>query len=226
MKRFFIIFLFVILSISIIIVWSYSYFSSHEEAHIVDTNITESLQIPSEKGVFDRSSFALEYSIMPLDPEHQRSIESYYENRAFYGAPPSIPHPVFEGSIGADQCLKCHENGGFVEKYNAYTPVSPHPDKLNCVQCHVQVKTNELFIPSSFNSNSGPSLKNQALLGSPPIIPHQIQLRENCLSCHAGSSAVKEIRTSHPNRINCRQCHVINEKKIEDIGSFKREIKQ
>jgi cytochrome c-type protein NapB len=226
MKRFFIIFLFVILTATTIVIWSYSYFSSHEEAHIVGAKISESSHIPSEKGVFDRSSFALEYSIMPLDPDHQRNLKTYYDNRAFYGAPPSIPHPVFEGSIGANECLKCHENGGFVEKFNAYTPVSPHPDKLNCVQCHVQVKTDQLFSPSSFKSNSGPSLKNQALLGSPPIIPHQIQLRENCLSCHAGSSAVKEIRTSHPNRINCRQCHVINEKKLADIGIFKRDIKQ
>lgn len=226
MKRFFIIFLFVILTAATILIWSYSYFSSHEEAHIISTKISESSHIPSEKDVFDRSSYALEYSIMPLDTDHQRNLDTYYNNRAFYGAPPSIPHPVIDGNIGAKQCLKCHENGGFVEKFNAYTPVSPHPDKLNCVQCHVQVKTNALFTPSSYVSNSSPSLKNQALIGSPPIIPHQIELRGNCLSCHAGPSAVKEIRTSHPNRINCRQCHVINEKKIVDIGIFKRDIKQ
>ena len=44
--------------------------------------------------------------------------------------------------------------------------------------------------------------------GSPPVIPHKLFMRENCLSCHAGPSAPKEIRMSHPERVNCRQCHV------------------
>lgn len=63
---------------------------------------------------------------------------------------------------------------------------------------------------------------NSALEGSPPIIPHQLQLRENCLACHAGPSAPKEIRVTHPERVNCRQCHVMNNKEIKDIGIFIR----
>ena len=63
---------------------------------------------------------------------------------------------------------------------------------------------------------------NKALSSSPPVIPHQIQLRENCLSCHAGPSAPKEIRVTHPERVNCMQCHVPNNKVVKDIGIFKR----
>ena len=225
MKRLFIIFLFVLLLTATIGVWSYSYFESLEEATIETVRINESSNIPSEAGVFERSKYALEYAEMPLDDNYQRNLKTYYDNRAFYGAPPSIPHPIEEGSIGSNTCLKCHQNGGFVEKFQAYTPVTPHPDKLNCVQCHVQVKSQTNFVPSSWVSNHAPAIGNQALIGSPPVVPHGLQLRENCLSCHAGPSAVKEIRTTHPDRVNCRQCHVIGDKKMNDIGTFNREIK-
>ena len=208
--------------IATIAVWSFSYKTSHEEAYVPISNLTETLMIPSEEGVFERSKFALEYSKMPTDIKHQRSLNTYYNNRAFYGAPPSIPHAVEERNMGANSCLKCHENGGFVDKLNAYSPITPHPEKINCRQCHVPQKTKDLFVSTHWSRTKGPSIGNKALVSSPPVIPHQIQLRENCLSCHAGSSAPKEIRTSHPNRINCRQCHVINDKKIKDIGVFTR----
>ena len=225
MKRLFIIFLFTLLLAATIGVWSYSYFESHEEATIESSRIKEYSTIPSESGMFERSGFAMEYALMPIDEKYERNLKSYYENRAFYGAPPTVPHPIAEGGIGGKACLKCHENGGFVDKFQAFTPVTPHPDKLNCVQCHVQVTTNSLFIPSSWSRDQAPQIGNQALQGSPPTVPHGLQMRENCLSCHGGSSAVKEIRTTHPERINCRQCHVINEKKTNDIGNFKRIIK-
>ena len=61
---------------------------------------------------------------------------------------------------------------------------------------------------------------NNALEESPPVIPHQLQMRENCLACHAGPGAPKEIRVSHPERINCRQCHVPNNKVIEHVRNF------
>ena len=43
---------------------------------------------------------------------------------------------------------------------------------------------------------------------APPPIPHDLQFRGNCLACHAGPAAVAEIRTTHPERADCRQCHV------------------
>ena len=94
---------------------------------------------------------------------------------------------------------------------------------VNCRQCHVPQKAQSLFRGSTFPKLKAPKAGiNNALATSPPIIPHQIQMRENCLSCHAGPSAPKEIRVSHPERVNCRQCHVINNKEVTDIGNFLR----
>ncbi len=224
MKRAGIISLFVILFIAFIAVWNYSYYQGQEEAYIPTTHDSSSLIIPSEEGVFKRSKFALEYAKMPIDATHERSLATYYKNRAFPGAPPSIPHEIQQdGTIGENSCLKCHENGGFVDKYNAYSPVTPHPEMVNCRQCHVEQKTTGNFKENYFAKNNPPKVGvNNALITSPPMIPHQIQMRENCLSCHAGPSAPKEIRVTHPERVNCRQCHVPSTIEATDNGIFKR----
>jgi len=224
MKRLGIISLFVILFAAFIAVWNYSYYQGLEEAYIPTTYDTSNLIIPSEEGVFKRSGFAYDYLEMPIDDQHQRSLSTYYTNRAFPGAPPSIPHESQrEGTIGANNCLKCHDNGGFVKKFNAYAPVTPHPEMVNCRQCHVDQKTNEVFKENSFYKKTAPTVgNNQALLTSPPMIPHQLQMRENCLSCHAGPSAPKEILVTHPERVNCRQCHVPSIIEVNTNGIFKR----
>ncbi len=224
MKRLGIVSLFVLLLVAFLSVWNYSYQAGLEEAYVPLEKKEPYPEIPSEKGVFQRSEFALDYAAMPIDATHQRSLKDYYDNRAYHGAPPSIPHEVSsERNMGGNACLKCHENGGFVSKYDAYAPVTPHPDKINCRQCHVPQKTQSLFKITNFEKVAAPKAGiNNALPGSPPVIPHQLQLRENCLSCHAGPSAPKEIRVSHPERVNCRQCHVINNKEVTDIGNFIR----
>ncbi|MEP1487395.1 MAG: nitrate reductase cytochrome c-type subunit [Algibacter sp.] len=223
-KRLGIISLFVILFIAFITVWNYSYQVGLEEAYIPIENNTTIYAIPSESGVFKRSKYALDYKNMPVDENHQRSLKTYYNNRAYHGAPPSIPHPVDEHqNMGGESCLKCHENGGFTEKLNAYAPVTPHPELVNCKQCHVEQNTSTFFKAGSYAKVIAPKVGvNNALLGSPPVIPHQIQMHENCLACHAGPSAAIEIRVSHPERINCRQCHASNNKETTDIGIFKR----
>lgn len=225
-KRLGIISLFVILFIAFIVVWNYSYYQGQEEAYVPIENNRPIPIIPSESGVFERSEYALDYVNMPVDENHQRSMKTYYNNRAFYGAPPSIPHTVeSERNMGENSCLKCHENGGFSAKFNAYAPVTPHPEKINCRQCHVPEKTTSLFKGTNFKKGTIPLVgANNALDGSPPVIPHQLQLRENCLACHAGPAAPKEIRVTHPERINCRQCHVPNNKVTEDIGTFIRKF--
>ncbi|PKH51554.1 cytochrome C [Tenacibaculum sp. Bg11-29] len=224
-KRLGIISLFVVLFIAFITIWNYSYYQGQEEAYIPIKKSNVIPTIPTEAGVFKRSEHALDYTNMPVDFEHQRTLETYYDNRAYHGAPPSIPHPVNEHqSLGANDCLKCHENGGFVEKYKAYTPVTPHPELVNCRQCHVTQKSKTLFKAGNFAKVHAPKVgNNNALITSPPVIPHQTQLRENCLACHAGPSAPKEIRVSHPERVNCRQCHVPNTKELTEIKAFIRE---
>ena len=225
-KRLRIISLFVLLFIAFIVVWNYSYQIGLEEAYVPIIKDKEVPIIPSEIGVFQRSEHALDYLNMPVDENHQRSMKSYYNNRAYPGAPPSIPHSVSdERTMGANRCLKCHENGGFVEKFKAYTPVTPHPEMINCRQCHVPQQTQLLFKGSNFKMGKLPSVGgNNALDGSPPVIPHQLQMRENCLSCHAGPSAPIEIKVTHPERINCRQCHVPKNKEASNPEIFKRSI--
>ncbi|MDN5210593.1 hypothetical protein QQ020_01000 [Fulvivirgaceae bacterium BMA12] len=215
-QRKFTIFIFIALTISVIIIADVSYLSSQEEARLAAWNTVDIPSIPSETGVFRRSADVLDYTAMPEDVENQRSLEVYYKNRAFPGAPPMIPHPLAsEKGIGGNTCLQCHENGGFVPKFNAYAPITPHPEMLNCKQCHVSSKTASRFKPSAWEKHRHPDIHNTALAGSPPTIPHTLQMRENCLACHAGPAAPKEIRVSHPSRINCRQCHVPAADKIQ-----------
>lgn len=224
MKRLVVISLFTLLFASFIFVWNTSYQAGLEEAYVPLEIENDIISIPSESGVFKRSKHAWDYANMPVDENHERSLSTYYNNRAFPGAPPSIPHPIkHDGNIGESSCLKCHENGGFVQKFNAYAPVTPHPKMVNCRQCHVSVNTRQAFTQNSFYKASPPTAgKNKALVSSPPVIPHQMQMRENCLACHAGPSAPKEIRVSHPERVNCRQCHVPNTKELTVIENFKR----
>ena len=47
--------------------------------------------------------------------------------RAFAGAPPTIPHTLWLRG----NCLACHGAFGFAELQTS------HPERANCVQCHV-----------------------------------------------------------------------------------------
>ncbi|QEM67201.1 hypothetical protein FO488_02845 [Geobacter sp. FeAm09] len=46
-------------------------------------------------------------------------------------APPMIPHVVGD-DVNGKACLACHETG------LKGAPVTPHPTRLNCTQCHVR----------------------------------------------------------------------------------------
>jgi len=233
-KRFGIISFFVVIFVAFIVVWNYSYQKGLEEAYTPIIETPTGNFIPSERGVFLRfENSNLDYSNMPVDENHQRSLDDYYDNRAFPGAPPSIPHPVKkERSLGGNTCIQCHQNGGFVEKFNAYAPVTPHPEMVNCRQCHVTKNTSTTFKEFSFVKAKPPKIgegANNAMHGSPPMIPHQLQMRENCIACHAGPSAPKEIRVSHPERVNCRQCHLPQTNKTTpqvDASIFLRQFDQ
>ncbi len=53
---------------------------------------------------------------------------------------------------------------------------------------------------------------------APPLIPHRVFMRENCLVCHGDSSRREIIQTRYSERLNCVQCHV--EQDIQ-AGEFK-----
>lgn len=139
-----------------------------------------------------------------------RNSYQFYNNRAYMGAPPTIPHSVSEVSKdgGFENCLQCHASGSYSVKLKAYAPITPHPEYTSCRQCHVPTLTKKLFKPTKWEKIAAFKKGRRHLPGSPPVIPHSLQLRENCMSCHFGDGAVEQIKISHPERTNCRQCHV------------------
>ena len=156
---------------------------------------------------FYRADRALGYLSAPWTTG--RTLAGFYGRRAYPGGPPYIPHPVeSDRDFGGRRCLQCHEDGGYAPRFDAYTPVTPHPDLHNCRQCHVPLKVpGQFFRKTTFVPAHRPVLTGGRLPGGPPPIPHTLEMRENCLACHAGAGAVVDIRTTHPDRINCRQCH-------------------
>ena len=130
--------------------------------------------------------------------------------RAYDGAPPTIPHR----EMGA-ACTSCHNAEGLEVPELGYAPPSPHEktrglsSMSHCTQCHVFQVTDTLLVENDFVGRPQ-TLEpgSRAYEGAPPRLPHPVFMRENCLACHSGSSAREPIRTSHPERRNCRQCHV------------------
>lgn len=138
----------------------------------------------------------------------QRTLAEYYALRQYPGSPPYIPHKVEDEKTALVSCLACHAQGGWTEELKRHTPVTPHPENLACRQCHVKMDTDNLFVENEWMSVSPPRLGRSYLPGSPPPVPHTLQLRGNCAACHVGPGAVVPLRVEHPSRGNCRQCHV------------------
>lgn len=176
--------------------------------------------IEGEAESFRLSSQGYDFLASSEEKNTKRTLDVFDSRRAFPGAPPVIPHELFEDkSMGGSACLGCHRNGGYVPVFKAHTPITPHPQFENCRQCHVpQSKEAAPFVASNFQKIQAPAIDGQSLPGGPPPIPHSLTMRENCLACHAGPGAVSEIRTPHPERANCRQCHVSS----EDTAVFSR----
>lgn len=132
------------------------------------------------------------------------------QRRAYDGAPPVIPH----APLGA-ACVTCHTPTGRPIPSLGMAPANPHSAELTggalarCRQCHVFRSDESEFRASSFVGLSQDIKPGERMFaGAPPVIPHKVQMRENCLACHAGPAARPEIRCSHPERTRCVQCHV------------------
>lgn len=137
-----------------------------------------------------------------------RTLEEYYSRRQYLGAPPIIPHVVAEADQAPLDCLSCHRKGGWTAEMKRHTPITPHPEQSACRQCHIAPTADQPFVAHNWISVAPPRLGRAHLPGGPPPIPHQLQMRENCMACHVGPGAVAAIRVDHPSRGNCRQCHV------------------
>jgi nitrate reductase (cytochrome), electron transfer subunit len=190
--------------------------------------------IPSEAGVFrtQLADLAIDPTSETRRGAHPRTLATYRGLRAYPGAPPRIPHGLTPAETLRGGCKTCHERGGYSQRFGAYVPVTPHPEMGQCLQCHVgdsrllatplpstdpsarcrqcHSAGGMLWKDSASNFKPLPWQQLARVSGehTPPPIPHTLELRGNCLSCHSAPAGVKEIRTSHPERANCRQCHL------------------
>lgn len=163
-----------------------------------------------DPGQFSNESIFKHFDQMPTaymdGSSSDRTLEEYYSRRQYLGAPPIIPHEI----KAADDkgCLTCHAKGGWTTDFKRFTPVTPHPEKSLCRQCHVKPVTERLFVENDWHTIMPPLLGRSHLPGAPPPVPHSLQMRENCIACHVGPGAVTPIRVEHPMRGNCSQCHI------------------
>lgn len=137
-----------------------------------------------------------------------RTLSEYYSRRQYPGSPPFIPHKVEEPDLAPIECLTCHARGGWTAELKKNTPITPHPEQEACRQCHITVTEVQLFVETDWMSVAPPRLGRTSLPGAPPPIPHELQMRGDCVACHVGPGTVAAIRVEHPSRGNCRQCHV------------------
>jgi cytochrome c-type protein NapB len=213
-SRYFLIGLAVLLMGALVVVLGQSLTAGREPARVLPVTAEATPTLPTEAGMYTRAARAADYAAMPEERNAKRTREVYYARRAYPGAPPVIPHAVDEGEAFGRACLACHAEGGWAPKFEAYAPVTPHPEMISCRQCHVPAPAGAAEgrvrgSVSDWRSIPPPPIKGAAMPGSPPPIPHGLQMRENCRACHGGPGAVAELRTTHPERVSCRQCHAL-----------------
>ncbi|MBM4364959.1 MAG: hypothetical protein FJ102_02010 [Deltaproteobacteria bacterium] len=132
--------------------------------------------------------------------------------RAYDGAPPRVPHAVRQDS--AAECLACHDEGLRFRGLTA--PALSHDSYTSCTQCHVveaspvpggsSLPHDPRAVANSFDGIDAPTAGPRAWSVAPPQVPHRVFMRENCDSCH-GVNGRDPIRSSHPYRESCTQCH-------------------
>jgi len=192
-----------------------------------------STPIASEAGVFQTrlTMLAIGDPLTSRRNANPRNLHSFRLRRAYPGAPPRIPHGLTADEYRTVTCNSCHRRGGFSPRFGAYVPVTPHPDWDACLQCHVGDDAITGVVLPTHDPNSicrqchDPASIAETITAPewltpdwprlsakvpnrPPPIPHDLQTRSNCLTCHAGPGAVAEIRTDHPEWSDCRQCHL------------------
>jgi nitrate reductase (cytochrome), electron transfer subunit len=143
------------------------------------------------------------------DQQRAAAVAIRGELRAFSGAPPVVPHAIDERN--AQACLACHGAGFKVGQVIA--PKMSHHYLPNCTQCHVEGAQNAPWAiasttatQSQFVGLAEPGRGERIGPGAPPTIPHSVWMRSECVTCH-GSLGKEGLRTSHPWRVNCTQCH-------------------
>ena len=148
---------------------------------------------------------------------------------AYPGAPPRIPHELTPGNPGP-ACKTCHERGGYSQRFAAYVPVTPHPEEAPV--CNVTwARTSswesrpprgpERLLPQCHGPSGGPpraharDLAHDGLApgaadgARPRPLPHSAQTQAGRIASPATPGLPRSLRSGpHPERTNCRQCHV------------------
>jgi nitrate reductase cytochrome c-type subunit len=127
------------------------------------------------------------------------------DNRAYSGAPPVVQHEILE--LGRGDCLSCHLHGDAKEPFKKKAQKTPHPELVRCEQCHVEEMTSGVFKNNTFLGKTY-VMRLKAHQESPPLIPHPLTLRENCVGCHGLEENEERLKTDHPERVRCVQCHL------------------
>lgn len=164
---------------------------------------------------FQQKPAELPGAAQPMPPEvKMAALSARAARRAFDGAPPTVPHPIAQDSSVA--CIACHGQG--LQVKDRFASKMSHPTYGgSCTQCHVSTRGSftaadaALFsaplTENSFQGREAPPNVPRAWPGAPPVIPHRTLMRSDCMSCH-GPNGLFALRTPHPERQNCTQCHV------------------
>jgi cytochrome c-type protein NapB len=151
----------------------------------------------------------------PVAPEVKHAVlQARADRRAYDGAPPVVPHPITQDSSAA--CLACHGQG--LQVKDRFASKISHPTfGGSCTQCHVSSQGTftaaeaavfaVALSDNSFQGAGAPLKGPRAWPGAPPLVPHRTFMRNDCMSCH-GPNGLFALRTPHPERQSCSQCHV------------------
>lgn len=146
--------------------------------------------------------------VVQTEADKAKALLARASRRAYDGAPPTIPHEVKQRDF--PDCLACHAEGLALAGKRA--PRMSHARYENCTQCHVPSVAPQPLSPGEPGENAfvglpSPTSGTRAWAGAPPTIPHPTLMRSECSSCH-GVGGPSGIRSTHPARQSCTQCHV------------------
>jgi cytochrome c-type protein NapB len=148
----------------------------------------------------------------PSEAEWDEAVATREEQRAYDGAPPTIPHAIDQRS--RPNCLLCHRDGVTIEADLVAPAMSHDPAMTGCVQCHVTGGDPPVAgdgmaggppVATTFANDGRAGRGARAWPGAPPEVPHTTFLRERCASCHGVLAS--GLRTSHACQQSCEQCH-------------------
>ena len=121
---------------------------------------------------------------VPPQTEEQRAeiLASRSRQRAFDGAPPTIPHAVHGQSTF--ECLACHEKGAIIAGKRA--PAMSHERHDSCTQCHVSAGGPPSAPP--------PPLTSSTFVGQAPVVRRCARLARCAADHPARDRDARELR--------------------------------